>query len=61
MGKLKIDAAGIRFYPTAEQAETIAAANRTGDPDWSYTVVQLARGFAVAIADDDGEFVGYLG
>lgn len=56
-----ISIASIKFFPTAAAAEALAVQNREGDDgSWSYVVVELPRGFAVEVRDEDGHRVAFL-
>lgn len=46
---------------TADEAARIAAVNQDYDPDWKYTAEPIRPGaYAISVADEAGEFVGYL-
>ena len=48
-------------WPTYDGAARITAANNSDDDDAEYRVVQLAeRRFAIAVYDEEREFVFYL-
>ncbi|NBW16626.1 MAG: hypothetical protein EBR82_52485 [Caulobacteraceae bacterium] len=51
------------FYPTLASAAKIAEANIVADPDWSYVCESHNDGatWSVAIYDEDGIKVGYIG
>jgi hypothetical protein len=53
-----IDAHPYRIFPTHHMARTIADSAQREDPDWTYVVRQMDRGFVVVIYDEDGEYVG---
>lgn len=51
----------ITFYPTKAAAEALVARVQADEEDgWTYTAVELVRGWVVVIRDETGARVGQL-